>query len=561
MRRDEWLTPRDETRSFGIGLTAVLLLAAGFRAFGIYSGLPFLYDPDEAVFVSRAGSMLANRDLNPHFFGHPGTTTITLLAVLYALIFLAGSLFGAYHGTESFKTAYYQDPTVFYLSGRILFAVFGIASVFLLYRTARRAFGPAVGLMSALILALYPVHVEFSRLIRTDILMTFLLLVVLRYCVDILEKQDGRSHFMAGFFLGLAVATKYPAAIGASLIIAAAFLGNPKSVSAVRLLLISGAACILGMFIGSPFLFIDFRSVLSDFRAENVNMTLGGAGEGFFANLLWYARFSILHNLSVPGVVFAAAGVIALTLRGGKKGILFLVFPLLFYGFIASLRIRWPRWMLPMVPFLAVFAVIGCDRAASWVRSKIPARWKTIPLPLFFLLLAVPMARMDVLIGLMAHRKDTRTIARDWVVKHVPRGSRLLVEENTCHLPKNDYVFFTVGRNGDCAPVDPAAIPEAVFNPPPVLAGNLSDPGKIAEMKIDYLILGNWYDRLKWEGGRFPGRMNQRRKYEEIMRRSTRIYEVRRITHYNQGPTVRVYRVRSVASPPAPRVKSAVRQH
>jgi 4-amino-4-deoxy-L-arabinose transferase-like glycosyltransferase len=548
IRQDEILMPQDETRAIRIGLTAVLLLAAALRAFGIYSGLPFLYDPDEAVFVGRAGSILANRDLNPHFFGHPGSTSIYLLSVLYALIFWLGSLFGAYDGTAAFKNAYFQDPTLFYLSGRILFALFGIASVFLLFRTVRRAFGPAVGLMSALILALSPVHVEFSRLIRTDILMTFLVLVVLRYSQEILEKHDGRSHFLAGFFLGLAIVTKYPAAVGASLIIAASLLRNPNRFSAVRLLLISGAACILGMFIGSPFLFIDYRQVLSDFRAENLNSTLGGTGDGFFANLLWYARAPILHNLSAPGMVFAAVGVIALILKGGKNGILFLVFPLLFWCFIAFLRIRWPRWIIPLVPFVAVFAAVGCVRASSWVRSKISTRWKAIPLPMFFLLLAIPMARLDVLVGLMAHRKDTRTLARDWVVKHVPRGSRLLVEENTCHLPKNDYAFFIVDKNGECNPVDLAAIPEAVFDPPPALAGNLSDPGKIAGMKIDYLILGNWYDRLKYESRRFPGRRSELRNYEKIMNLCTQIYEVNRITHYNQGPTVRVYRVRSASS-------------
>jgi len=83
-------------------------------------GLPFLYDPDESVFVVRAGSILANRDLNPHFFGHPGTPTIYLLSALYAVIYLIGSIFGEFHGAESFRFVYYQDPTLFYLSGRIL---------------------------------------------------------------------------------------------------------------------------------------------------------------------------------------------------------------------------------------------------------------------------------------------------------------------------------------------------------------------------------------------------------------------------------------------------------
>jgi 4-amino-4-deoxy-L-arabinose transferase-like glycosyltransferase len=538
----------DMTKTAWLGLAAILCIAAAFRAFGISSGLPFLYDPDEAVFVSRAGSILANRDFNPHFFGHPGTTTIYLLSVLYALIYLVGSAFGVYHGPESFKNSYFQDPTLFYLSGRILFALFGIATVYLLYRTVNRAFGARVGLVSALVLALSPVHVEFSRLIRTDILMTFFLVIVLWFCLDIIEKHDGRSHFRAGFFLGLAVVTKYPAAVGAMMIVAASFFRNPRPVSALRQIPVSAAACVLAMFAGSPFLFIDIRSVLSDFRAERLHVTLGGAGDGFFSNMLWYLRGPLLHDFSVPGTAFAAIGIYSLISSHEKGRRLFLVFPVLFLCFIASLKIRWARWIIPLVPFIAVFAAAGFAGLAARNRPGISGRWKNTASAALFLLLIVPMVRLDVLEGLMASRKSTHTLARDWIVKNIPRGSRLLVEENTCHLPKNDYAFFIVDAKGNCVQVDAASAPEAVFNPPPVFAGRLADPGKISEMKIDYFVLGNWVDRFREESRRFPGDSEILDNYEKIMSLGDKIYEVSRITHYNQGPTVRVYRVRSARS-------------
>ena len=544
-QQGEMLKPRDERRTIQFGLAGVLVVAALVRVIGISFGLPFLYDPDEPVFVVRAGSILANQDLNPHFFGHPGTTTIYLLSALYALIYLVGSLCGAFSGVQDFKAAYYQDPTLFYLSGRILFVLFGIASVFLLYHAVKRAFGSGPGLLSALVLALCPMHAEISRMIRTDILMSFLLIVVLWYCLDIHEKHDARSHVLAGFFLGFAVVTKYPAAIGASMIIVAAFEGRRKTSAAFRLIAISAVACIFGMFLGSPFLFIDHRAVLSDFRGENLPSIFGATGEGFTANLIWYARGPLLHDFSATGLLLVVLGAAALIRSGKKTGILFIVFPFLFWGSIAALRIRWTRWIVPLEPFAAILAAYGFNRASTWMKSVFPVRWNKAPAILLFGLLILPMVRLDILECRMASNKDTRTIVREWILKHVPRGSRLLVEETTCHLPKNDYVFFVVDRAGECVPVDMKTVPEAVYKPPPFFAGRLRNADQIRKQNIEYLVLGNWMERFQDESLRFPENAAIVEKYRRIMESGTKIYEVNRINHYNKGPRVRVIRMRT----------------
>jgi hypothetical protein len=114
-------------------LGAILGGAIVLRLYGINYGLPYLYDPDEPLFVSRAMEILAHRDLNPHWFGVPGTTTIYMLSALYATIFGVGYGIGIFTGPEDFKTLYFQNPTVFYLSGRVMIAAFGVAAVLLTY--------------------------------------------------------------------------------------------------------------------------------------------------------------------------------------------------------------------------------------------------------------------------------------------------------------------------------------------------------------------------------------------------------------------------------------------
>jgi uncharacterized membrane protein len=147
------------------------------RLYGINVGLPYIYDPAEPLFVYRANKILADRDLDPHWFGVPATTTIYMLSAVYASIFEVGLGLGTFAGSEDFKALYFQNPTLFYVSGRIMMAVFGVATILLTYMIGHRLFNRATGLLAAIVLALSPLHVGLSKLIRPDIQMSFLILV------------------------------------------------------------------------------------------------------------------------------------------------------------------------------------------------------------------------------------------------------------------------------------------------------------------------------------------------------------------------------------------------
>ncbi len=75
---------------FLIGFVGALLV----RLYGLDFGLPYLYEPDEPAFVSGAMGMLRERDLNPHSFQHPGSTTLYSLAGLYSAVYASGKLLG-----------------------------------------------------------------------------------------------------------------------------------------------------------------------------------------------------------------------------------------------------------------------------------------------------------------------------------------------------------------------------------------------------------------------------------------------------------------------------------
>lgn len=524
----------------GIGLMAIVLVGSLLRAYGIAFGLPFVYDLDEPVFMHTASAMLANRDLNPHWFGHPGTTVIVMMSAMYGLIYAVGFITGSFANAAEFKAIYYHDPTLFYLSGRILCALFGIASILLLYAVVRRLSNPRAGLISATLLALSPLHAYYSKIVRTDVVATFLILVVFWFCLDVLKKKTWSSYALAGFFAGLALATKYPAVIVA-LVIVAAYLFNRIWKDFSKLVL-AGLACVLGAFAGSPYLFLDWRTALASIRFENRAVHLSAMGEGFVRNLIWYLRGPFFSVLPIVGLMLAVIGIVLCASTRNKEKWLLLVFPVSFMLFIPSLHLRWERWVIPIIPFLCILVAFALDWMQDQLGRRFHAAIKIGVVSVVLLACVVPMVKADIVRGRELSGKDTRTMAGEWILEHIPKGSRILLETHTPHLPKNAYAYLLVNSSGELVDVDAKSIIHSVFRPPYSQIGMLKNADALRRQHVDYMIINSWYDRYLSERYRSADNGNRVRMYETLMNMGTKLYEVCRVYAKNTGPTIRVYR-------------------
>ena len=537
-------------------VTLVLILLAGLalRLHGIDYGLPHLYDFDEPNVVHKATVMLATRDFNPHWFGHPGTTAIYLVSVLYGVVYVAGLVVGAFANTGDFRALYYTDPTLFYLSGRILFAVIGTSTILLLYAIARRMFNAKTGLVAAFFLAVSPLHVYYSKLIRSDILMTFLVLVAFWFSLQILARRTWSGYVLAGFFAGLSIATKYPAAI-VLLVIVAAYVFS-RAWKDISKLIVSGFACLFGVFTGSPFLFLDFRTVMSNLVTENRSMHLSATGEGWFRNLIWYVQEPLGHAFSISGLLLAAIGVVLCLVTRKKEKWLLLVFPVGFLFFMASLHLRWERWMLPLLPFVGVLAALAFWEIVARIGRYTPA-WTACLAGLVLLLsFAVPLLKADRIRGCEMSGKDTRTIAREWILEHLPKGSRILLETYGPELPPVRYTLFVVNDKGSLVEINPAEIAHTVYRPFYAPIGRLKNVQAIHDQGVEYMVLSHFYDRFLAEKDRSPDYAKEASTYEALMNRSTKVYEIHRVYAKNSGPSLRIYRFHNAERlfhPPKPK--------
>ena len=126
----------------------LLIVLAGFvlRVWGIGFGLPYDYHPDEHQYVSEAIHFLAQGDLNPHKFNNP-TLYKYVLFMEYAASCILGRLIGALQSCSELEALWANDPTWFFLSGRLTTVGLGTVTIVVVYMIGKRAYGTVPGLM------------------------------------------------------------------------------------------------------------------------------------------------------------------------------------------------------------------------------------------------------------------------------------------------------------------------------------------------------------------------------------------------------------------------------
>jgi hypothetical protein len=124
----EWREASD-LRTSRMALAVVLVAAAVLRYWAIHRGIPYAVQIDEPEIVERAFNMMRSGSLHPHFFYYPGLSIYVQLLVSIVR-FLGGAIGGEWHP--------WPAPAAPSISGRIVTATFGVATVLLVYQVGMR---------------------------------------------------------------------------------------------------------------------------------------------------------------------------------------------------------------------------------------------------------------------------------------------------------------------------------------------------------------------------------------------------------------------------------------
>lgn len=462
------------TRSAAVvaALSAVLLIAAALRLWGLFHDLPFSYFGDELHFMKRSAA-LGTGDLNPHWF-HKPALLMYVLAGVDGLYFVAGRLTGRFDSTAAFGAHFLTEPEPFLLLGRMVVFLCGLATVFVVWRIARRVFGTVAAAFSAgLVAAVLAPMIASSQVIKSDVpaglLMALSVLVYLR------TRDDGRWRWLvlASLLAGAAMGTHY---YGIVLVPTYGFLElcsplsrwmgwrmgeggrNVEGVAGVagwgRAILRAAAVpllFLLGFFLTSPYNFLDPtwpRSMAQQlektffpepghvsFEPDSKTEFKPGTKEAWGGAALAFLRvMTSPKSMSLPLTLLAALGLVETLRRRETRWYGFLVLIPFSFFFLAAITFAayhaQPRHLNAIYPLLATVVWPG----ALLLTRLVPAARRQ---PRLAAGLAVGLIALACIPSFLEAaetnqeitRRDSRLVSYQWIVANLPADARILVDD------------------------------------------------------------------------------------------------------------------------------------
>jgi hypothetical protein len=409
---------------------ALLTLVAGWLRFTATSfGLPDRFRPDEEYMVSRALGF--DQDWNPHFAVYPAAQMYVQHAALNSYAHFIGK-------RTNFRDAYATDnQALAYLVARRVSAAFGTALVPAIYLAGAAAFGSGAALAAAAIVAVSTISVRESKYATTDAAAAFWVTLAIAMLLRMLRRGRYADYAGAGFFSGLATATKYPA--GAIIFaVVAAHIGasrregrTPLSTIRDPRAYVAAGMALVTFFCATPYAILDWRQTATDYAYQEGFLAKGVGNPAAVHGWSWL----LLHAMPDSfGVALQSLLLVSLlwAVYGRKPGALSILtfVGVALLGMLSSKYVFYRYLMIPL-PGLALLAggFIG-DMIA--LASPVIGSRRAIGIAILLLgLVLAPSLVRDLQLNRLLIRTDTRTLARLWIEAHVPADSAIAATDST----------------------------------------------------------------------------------------------------------------------------------
>lgn len=416
-------------------LIFILIVAFVIRVWGSSFGLPYNYHFDEQFYVNTAlalgDGVLNNPPYNP-------TGLSNILFPQFAAYYLVGKIIGEFSSPQVFEAVFRTDPTIFYLLARLTVIVFGAATILALFLLGRASSNSKVGLLAAGFLAVNFLSVRDSHYSVPDIPMVFFVVLAVGLAANGLRHTRRWNIYLAGLAGGLAVAMKWTGFPVIAAVMWASVSLEHKVHSGIigklvnRTVIVSLLAFVIGFALSSPQIlinptpYVELALNLSQVgNGDNLSLTSSAVLNKwlFYGESLYYGGGIILIPLGIVGVMRRLK--LAVKARD-PMSILLLSFPLFYVIIIIAVtNNRFIRYVLPLVPFLALFGAEAI--LVLWTRLR-QVRWGR-PLVILMVLAAIVLPLTNsIQHDLILTREDTRTLANEWIEASIPEGSEIAVD-------------------------------------------------------------------------------------------------------------------------------------
>lgn len=399
-------------------LAAIIILAASFRFVGLKWGLPnslhsYSYHPDEFLIVGAAFlTIYLSKLFLPRFYNYP-SLFLYLCALAYAVAFG--------YGMEA-------DDVTAYLIPRIVTATMGVAAVMAVYWAGKSLYNSAVGYISALILAIAPLHVQHSHFGTVDVPCTLFVALALGYAGCVLKDGKLRDYLFSGAMAGLAAGTKYNAGVVLLAVFAAHFLRSGFSFKSIRSagLWLSATAAAAAFIISTPGSLLQTPEFIHGFlyelshAAEGHGLVFAGTGIGFgyvWHYLLWQGLSPLLTLIATGSAIFVAV-------KRNRPGIVILAFAVPYFILISFSQVRFARYTLPLFPAAALLCAVAMS--ALWNSEKQNLKWRWIVLSALIVFITVA---YTVKLDMQFTQPDPRDEAAQWIKSNIHEGASIALPD------------------------------------------------------------------------------------------------------------------------------------
>lgn len=438
-------------------LVLILFIAAGFRLYGIDWDRGYLFHPDERQILLVASRihlpsdvfqfLSADSPLNPKFFAY-GSFPIYLIRALTVFVPQATSYFVPFRDTFLVNQAFV---------GRALSTLFDLGSIVFLFLLARRLYDKAVGLIAGACVAFTVLHIQLAHYYAVDTLLTLLCIATIYFAVRYAQIGRTREALWMGIVFGLALATKISAFPLVFPIVVATIKARGKEVPgfyakagwrihlrarldqlwSIRKALAKTAVVAFVMFIVvQPYALLDPIQYFGQVGTEAL-VARGWLERNFtiqFADTLPFAYpivQSSIWGMGLPLGVFAWSGFAFFTwnwwrTRDWADGLI-LSWAFTFFLTAAGQFAKYPRYLLPLVPFMFLMAVVSIRYYAPDLSQR------------FINLGAAVIAIFTIAYALtfisIYQREHPWLQISKWIYQNVPAGSQLAIEHWDDALP------------------------------------------------------------------------------------------------------------------------------
>ena len=420
-------------RRFQLSLLGIAALALALRLVGLGWDSWHYFHPDERRIAEAVATIsFSPLQLDPRFYAY-GSLPMYVTRVAVAAAKLVSPGMGEY------------DLAV--RVGRGLAALWGAATVLLLGLLGRRLYSERVGLLAAALLAVTVTHLQNCHFATNDVPLAFLVLAALSLLLRAVEGTSAARWAVVGALAGLAVATKIsalplalPMAIGLGLY--ALRTGSPRA--ALGAAAAAGGAAVGAFFLAEPYAVLAWQRFTADVLEQSQMVRHAGLYPythqySGAPRLLYEVRELVLWGMGPLLGVTALAGLVQRVRRRTRAPEwLLLAWAIPFLLINASFEVKYPRYLLPLVPLLCLWGAVLLTRLAA--RGRRGRLVRSVVL--------AGTALYALAFSTIYSREHTVRQASRWFYEHVPAGTRVAIQEwdegFPFHLPGHDPARYSI---------------------------------------------------------------------------------------------------------------------